>query len=604
MKEKEKAYGEAIEGAKKYCGNRIAEEIFFELNEDNDKKIKNAILDLLKIWRNYKDYVCGVYVEDAIAWLEKQGEQNPCMIQWKGDNLKEVIGFTGKDKNFGKWFKSFEEYEKYVHEHNDIFKLFNENGNHYEIPVGAWIAKTPDGYNIASNAVLKQKSANKIEPKFNVGDWVVNKFGDSWHIDSFDKKNYQVSDGKGNYNYFPISKQDEMRLWTIQDAKDGDMLSFYTEYRGNKMFQVGIIKKYVGKRGGCSNTFKMYVGVNWDNNLQIGKYMGCSLNIECSDIHPSTKEQRDFLFKKLKESGYKWNAGTKTLEKLKKSSFHEGDWVVRGDTIAQILDIQEQYYIGLDINGKDFVSSRFLNSDKIHLWTIQDAKDGDFLCCKSGWMCIFKSLNNHTNTFSSYCFMDSDKCFFNNGGECHTLDKEFILAYNGEIHPATKEQRDLLFQKIKEAGYKWNIETKTLEKLVEPKFKVGDKIVNLPMKYMGGSWTQGTISKITDDKYIFTDGSYIYISNQDSWKLVHDKKSKFDPKTLQPYDKVLIRRGNENFNVWFPDFVADPPNNDNNKTLCMCVGDDIAMVIPYNDDTKHLISTTDEAPEYYRYWED
>ena len=154
MKEKEKAYGEAIEGAKKYCGNRIAEEIFPELYESEDEMIKTAILNLLKIWRNYKDYVCGVHVEDAIAWLEKQGEQNPCMIQWKGDNLKEVIGFTGKDKNFDKWFKSFEEYEKYVHEHNDIFKLFNENGSHYEIPVGAWIVKTPDGYNIASNAIL------------------------------------------------------------------------------------------------------------------------------------------------------------------------------------------------------------------------------------------------------------------------------------------------------------------------------------------------------------------------------------------------------------------------------------------------------------------
>ena len=82
------------------------------------------------------------------------------------------------------------------------------------------------------------------------------------------------------------------------------------------------------------------------------------------------------------------------------------------------------------------------------------------------------------------------------------------------------------------------------------------------------------------------------------------KKEKFNPKTLQPYDKVLVRRGNENFNVWFPDFVSDPPNNDNNKTLCMCVGDDIAMVIPYNNDTKHLIGTTDEAPEYYKYWED
>ena len=91
---------------------------------------------------------------------------------------------------------------------------------------------------------------------------------------------------------------------------------------------------------------------------------------------------------------------------------------------------------------------------------------------------------------------------------------------------------------------------------------------------------------------------------QRDWSKFKYKKPKFDPKTLQPVDKVLVRRGNENYNVWFPDFVSDPPNNDNNKTLCMCVGDDIAMVIPYNDDTKHLIGTTDEAPEFYRYWEE
>ena len=89
-----------------------------------------------------------------------------------------------------------------------------------------------------------------------------------------------------------------------------------------------------------------------------------------------------------------------------------------------------------------------------------------------------------------------------------------------------------------------------------------------------------------------------------NWDKFKPKKIKFDPKTLQPFDKVLIRRGSENYNVWFPDFVSDPPNNDNNKTLCMCVGEDIAMVIPYNDDTKHLLGTTDEAPEFYRYWED
>ena len=82
------------------------------------------------------------------------------------------------------------------------------------------------------------------------------------------------------------------------------------------------------------------------------------------------------------------------------------------------------------------------------------------------------------------------------------------------------------------------------------------------------------------------------------------KQPKFDPKTFQPFDKVLVRRGSENCDVWFPDFVSSPPNDTNNKTLCMCIMEDIAMVIPYNDDTKYLDGTSDEAPEYYRYWED
>ena len=86
-KEKAKAYDEAIERAKKWqnapntdkipiYGNRIIEEIFPELNEDKDEMIKTAILNHLKImWGNCQDDVCGVHVEDAIAWLEKQGEK-------------------------------------------------------------------------------------------------------------------------------------------------------------------------------------------------------------------------------------------------------------------------------------------------------------------------------------------------------------------------------------------------------------------------------------------------------------------------------------------------------------------------------------------------
>lgn len=91
---------------------------------------------------------------------------------------------------------------------------------------------------------------------------------------------------------------------------------------------------------------------------------------------------------------------------------------------------------------------------------------------------------------------------------------------------------------------------------------------------------------------------------QRDWSKFNVEKPKFDPKTFQPFDKVLIKRSTESYHLWFPDFISLPPNNDNNKTLCMCIGDDIAMVIPYNNDTKHLVGTNEEAPEYYRYWED
>lgn len=90
---------------------------------------------------------------------EKQKEQKPVMIQWTGKNLKEVIDFTGKSPKFGEWFKSWEDFENYVHSHGDILKLFCEDGSHYEVPVGAWIVKTPDGYNIPSRFRFIQKPA-------------------------------------------------------------------------------------------------------------------------------------------------------------------------------------------------------------------------------------------------------------------------------------------------------------------------------------------------------------------------------------------------------------------------------------------------------------
>ena len=81
------------------------------------------------------------------------------------------------------------------------------------------------------------------------------------------------------------------------------------------------------------------------------------------------------------------------------------------------------------------------------------------------------------------------------------------------------------------------------------------------------------------------------------------KKEKFDPKTLKAFDKVLVKISNEYFNTWYADFVAEPAHI-KNETPLILGAKEANMVIPYNEETKHLVGTNEEAPEYYRYWED
>lgn len=79
------------------------------------------------------------------------------------------------------------------------------------------------------------------------------------------------------------------------------------------------------------------------------------------------------------------------------------------------------------------------------------------------------------------------------------------------------------------------------------------------------------------------------------------KKEKFNPKTLKPFDKVLVRDSYKY--VWVCELFSYIVGGDveyKYKCLSSCT----KYCIPYNEDTKHILGTTDEAPEYYRYWED
>ena len=89
---------------------------------------------------------------------------------------------------------------------------------------------------------------------------------------------------------------------------------------------------------------------------------------------------------------------------------------------------------------------------------------------------------------------------------------------------------------------------------------------------------------------------------QRDWSKFKPKKPKFDPKTLQPFDKVLVR-DSSNPERWRIQLFSNIIEGDGDY-IYFCINNLYRYCIPYNDDTKHLVGTTEEAPEYYRYWED
>ena len=77
------------------------------------------------------------------------------------------------------------------------------------------------------------------------------------------------------------------------------------------------------------------------------------------------------------------------------------------------------------------------------------------------------------------------------------------------------------------------------------------------------------------------------------------KNEKFDPKTLQPFDKVLVR---DTHSEHWRCSIFSHIETDRHLFPYATSGENYSFCIPFNDDTKHLVGTTDEAPEYYRYW--
>ena len=139
------------------------------------------------------------------------------------------------------------------------------------------------------------------------------------------------------------------------------------------------------------------------------------------------------------------------------SKFRVGDWIVNNDNdcIYQIKSIKDYKYClwRLDINVEGFLRIANVDND-FHPWDItKDAKKGDVLV-HNGCTFIFMGIENGiVQAYEENLLYGKKTCNF---GEPDN---------DNDYSPATEEQRDLLCQKMKEAGYEFDFDKKELKKI-------------------------------------------------------------------------------------------------------------------------------------------
>lgn len=267
------------------------ESIFPELKEFSDKEIKKWLIGYFQQYKSdgIEEFGNGLKVTDVISWLEKQNEPS---IKWN-ENTKEnkppiyhsILMKTTHGIAEGEW-------------RGECWCQYRWSTNHIkDSDVLAWMELSD-----------LDKSLDKIEPKFKVNDWIVIN-GFNILITDIYNGSYDTILESGEYRIYDIDVIDkDAHLWSINDAKEGDIL--ITENEKPFIYKGFLDKIY-------SNKPVAYGGI-----VDSGYFSPCSNN--CTnrwtdgDVYPATQEQRNLLFREIKEAGYKWNSDEKQLIRVKK----------------------------------------------------------------------------------------------------------------------------------------------------------------------------------------------------------------------------------------------------------------------------------------------
>lgn len=347
----EKKYKEALEKARYYHSkdymliNSAIENIFPEFKENKGEKIRKLLIRLFT--NNTNEKFDDVTTEEIIAWLEKQNP-NANKEYWRGYregkqeeqkeiNLAEILKHYPKETElysplYGKlWLAEVDEKNETI----TCYKHHLEEGCtravlEQEDTVSFYSNGTtglPD-FNISKDCMLflyniekqgEPKHTDRAEPKSEI-------IKDKWYIctcttcteDSriwFKKGSAYLGNDilKCDLGVDPNDYQDYFRIWTIHDAKDGDILA---ESKGD----VILMFRGIGNTE-WNDVIDYYCCYDRHRKKFIFqkdlKFWGC---VENNQLKPATKEQRELFFQKMKEEEYTFDFKKKELKKIEQQS--------------------------------------------------------------------------------------------------------------------------------------------------------------------------------------------------------------------------------------------------------------------------------------------
>ena len=428
IEQKAKAYDEAIEIAKSeyqthksFNGFReMLTRIFPELKksegEDADEKVRKALIKLVTNHASMDLFIeYDIHLDEALAWLEKQDKIDKTFYQIAEKEKGDFVG-----DGFIECRKSFNE--------------FTEDNSYWLEYVG--------------NDTYIGRSDNILNKKFHITPRQLYRLFTQQHCQKEDNAN-EGTNAPTEYGKYVDECLNEASKHFFSEGEDKYSVAdlFYAGVRcGKSWLEKQGEKKPYGQREECLDCQFNYAG-------------------ECKGSCSMKKDECEEILEDATIDGNEDGLIAETLRNKVEPKFKVGDWITDWQLTCKVLSITGKSY-ELHLYNDDYChfETDVKRIDKhYHLWTIKDAKDGDVLATDKGVFIYAKVLYNKPY---AYCGVDKfgvfkDNCLKNNWS--NSVDN---------IHPATKKQHDFLFQKMREAGYEWDVEKKELKKIKKNNMKI------------------------------------------------------------------------------------------------------------------------------------